>query len=65
MERQSRRSGLTERQAFRALQARASFGEICAVVDTHLGADADAREMGGILMRWLEDGLLARPEPPA
>jgi hypothetical protein len=50
--------GDAERRAFRALERGASFAEICAAGDTGLDASAAAREMGGILMRWLEDGLL-------
>jgi hypothetical protein len=56
--------GGAEQRAFRALERGAPFAGICAAVETHLGANAAAREVGGILMRWLEDGLLARPEPP-
>jgi hypothetical protein len=56
--------GVAERQAFRALERGAPFAGICAAVDTDLGANAAAREVGGILVRWLEDGLLARPDPP-
>lgn len=53
--------GLSEARAFRALERGKPFAAICAAVDTGLGADAAAREAGGILMRWLEDGLLVRP----
>jgi hypothetical protein len=52
---------IAERQAFSALQRGKPFVAICDAVDTGLGADA-AREVGGILMRWLEDGLLMAPE---
>jgi hypothetical protein len=47
-----------EQRAFRALQRGEALGGICAAVDTGLDTDATAHEMGGILMRWLEDGLL-------
>jgi hypothetical protein len=55
---------VAERQAFRALERREPFAGICAAIDTDLGTNAAAREVGGILMRWLEDGLLARPAQP-
>jgi hypothetical protein len=51
--------GLAEQHALRALERGASFAEICLAVETVVGADAAAREVGGILMRWVEDGLLA------
>jgi hypothetical protein len=56
--------GVAERQAFRALERGEPFAGICAAVDSTLGSSAAAHEVGGILMRWLEDGLLARPNPP-
>jgi hypothetical protein len=51
--------GVTERVAFRALERGETFAGICAAVDDALGENTAAREVGGILMRWLEDGLLA------
>jgi hypothetical protein len=56
--------GVVELQAFRALERGAPFAEICAAVATDVGTSAAAPEVGGILMRWLEDALLARPDPP-
>jgi hypothetical protein len=50
--------GAVEVQAFRALQRGEPFGAICAAVDLPL--EAAAREVGGVLLRWLEDGVLAR-----
>ncbi len=55
---------MTEHQAFRALEGGAPFAGICETVDNGLGATAAAREVGGILLRWLEDGLLAQPDVP-
>jgi hypothetical protein len=52
--------GPVERQAFRALARGASFAGICAAVERDAAADTAAREAGGILMRWLEDGILAK-----
>jgi hypothetical protein len=56
--------GVAERQAFRALERGESFAGICAAVESDLGSSAAVREVGGILMRWLEDGLLTRPDLP-
>lgn len=56
--------GPTEVEAFRALQRGAPFAQVCAAVEAGREPDAAAREVGALLMRWLEDGLLARPEDP-
>lgn len=56
--------GVAERVAFRALERGETFGGICAAVADGRGESESAREVGGILMRWLEDGLLARPFGP-
>jgi hypothetical protein len=50
--------GAVEVQAFRALQRGEPFGALCCAVDLPL--EAAAREVGGLLLRWLEDGVLAR-----
>ena len=36
------------------------FAGLCAALETDGDADSAAREMGAILLRWIEDGLLAR-----
>jgi hypothetical protein len=51
--------GDPEQRALSALRRGASFADICAAVGGDLDAGEAAREVGGILMRWLEDGLLA------
>jgi hypothetical protein len=56
--------GLAERRALRALQDGGRFAEICAAVATDLGPEAAAHAASGILVRWLEDELLAWPDPP-
>ena len=51
-----------EAEAFDALQRGAPFAEICATADAGREPGDAAREVGALLMRWLEDGLLARLE---
>jgi len=55
--------GLDEQRAFRVLARGEPFAEICAAIEDGLDADTTAREVGAILLRWLEDGLIARPQP--
>ena len=55
--------GLDEQRAFRVLARGEPFAEICAAIEDGLDADTAAREVGAILLRWLEDGLIARPQP--
>lgn len=52
--------GAAERRAFLALERGESFAGLCAAVEDGGDADAAASEMGAILLRWIEDGLLAR-----
>jgi hypothetical protein len=54
--------GVSEITAFRAIEQGASFAEVCAAVAGGRDADAVAREVGALLLRWLEDGLLVRWE---
>jgi hypothetical protein len=54
--------GQTEQDAFRLLQQGAPFATLCAAVEVGRDTEAAAREAGALLMRWLEDGLLARPQ---
>jgi hypothetical protein len=54
--------GTTEVVALRTIEHGASFAEVCAAVEGGRDADAVAREVGALLLRWLEDGLLARSE---
>jgi hypothetical protein len=53
--------GPAEQRAFPLLQRGRAFAEICAVLEDGLDADAAARQVGEMLLRWLEDGLIARP----
>jgi Putative DNA-binding domain len=55
--------GPDEQRAFRVLARGEPFGEICAAIEDGLDADTAARQIGAILLRWLEDGLIARPQP--
>lgn len=54
--------GPLEVRAFGALQRGEPFGDVCAVADAE--PETAAREVGSLLLRWLEDGLLARLDPP-
>jgi hypothetical protein len=50
-----------EAAAMRRLLQRASFAEICEVFED-LDEQDGAREAGALLLRWLEDGIIARAE---
>ena len=52
--------GAAELRALRALDRGDTFAGLCAALETDGDADSAAREMGAILLRWIEDGLLAR-----
>jgi hypothetical protein len=52
--------GDVERRAFAQLQRGESFASLCAALEGELEPDAAAREAGAVLMRWLEDAILAR-----
>lgn len=52
--------GAAELRAFRALDRGDTFAGLCAALETDDDADSAARAMGAILLRWIEDGLLAR-----
>jgi hypothetical protein len=61
--------GAGEARALRAVQRGETFAEVCAAlaregegeaVAGEAAGDDAAREAGGLLLRWLEDGLLAR-----
>src|SRR5262245_45099945 len=52
--------GLVEQRSFRLLQQGEPFARLCAAVGDDLDADGAAREVGGLLARWIADGLLAR-----
>lgn len=56
--------GAIEAAAFGVLQRGVPFAEICAAAEAGREPDAAAREVGALLMRWLEDGLLARRQAP-
>ena len=55
--------GPDEQRAFRVLARGEAFAEICAAIEDGLDADTAARQVGAILLRWLEDGLIARLQP--
>lgn len=52
--------GALEARAFRALEHGEPFAGVCAVAAGDGEAEAAARDVGALLMRWLEDGLLER-----
>jgi hypothetical protein len=51
--------GELERRIFPLLQRGEPFACLCAAAEGGLEAEPAAREVGSLLMRWLEDGLLA------
>ena len=55
--------GPDEQRAFRVLARGEPFAEVCAAIEDGLDGDTAARQVGAILLRWLEDGLIARPQP--
>ena len=55
--------GPDEQRAFRVLARGEPFAEICATIEDGLDADTAAQQVGAILLRWLEDGLIARLQP--
>ena len=52
--------GVLERRLFPLLARGEPFARLCAAAEDGLTAAAAAREVGGLLMRWLQDGLLVR-----
>ena len=52
--------GDLERQIFPLLVRGEPFARLCAAGQGDLAPETAAREVGGLLMRWIEDGLLAR-----
>jgi hypothetical protein len=56
--------GERERRAFHLLQQGEPFASLCAALEGDLDPEAAAREVGSLLMRWLEDGVLARLPAP-
>jgi hypothetical protein len=53
--------GDVERRVFPRLRRGEPFAALCAAADPDGDAGAAAREVGALLMRWLDDQLLARP----
>jgi hypothetical protein len=53
-----------EQTAFRLLQRGEPFAALCAALGDTLDPETAAREVGGLLLRWIEDGLLARLNDP-
>ena len=49
-----------ERRVFPLLERGEPFAHLCAAGEAGLDPGATAREVGGLLIRWLEDGLLSR-----
>ena len=52
--------GDLERRVFPLLEQGEPFARLCAAGEAGLEPAVAAREVGSLLMRWLEDGLLAR-----
>jgi hypothetical protein len=48
-----------ERAAFDALSEGRSFAEVCEAVAAHAPPETAAQEAGSLLVRWIEDGLVA------
>jgi hypothetical protein len=52
--------GEREAHLFQLLQRGEPFASLCAVLEDDLDPEAAAREVAALLLRWLEDGLLAQ-----
>ena len=52
--------GALERRALAMLEHGETFGGLCAALADDREAEVAAREVGGLLLRWLEDGVLVR-----
>ena len=52
--------GDLERRLFPLLERGEPFARLCAAGESGLAPEAAARDVGSLLMRWLEDGLLMR-----
>jgi hypothetical protein len=52
--------GATEERLLPLLERGATLSALCAALEDVREPEAAAREVGGLLMRWLADGLLAR-----
>ena len=50
--------GALERRLFTLLERGEPFARLCAAAEAGLDPDAAAHAVGGLLMRWVEDGLL-------
>lgn len=53
--------GQREARAFRLLQGGESFATLCAALEDDLDPETAAREVASLLLRWIEDGVLAAP----
>lgn len=53
----------TERAALAALWAEGTFGDVCEAVAAATSPARAAEEAGALLLRWIDDGLLAAPAP--
>jgi hypothetical protein len=52
--------GSREQHAFGLLAHGQPFASLCAALEGDRGPEAAAREVGGLLLRWIEDGVLTR-----
>ena len=50
----------TEKIALEAVRARESFANVCAALEAVVSAEEAPQVMGSLLLRWIEDGLLAK-----
>ncbi len=53
-------AGATERRLLPLLERAEPFAALCAAFGEEQDSEVAAREVGGLLMRWIEDGFLAR-----
>jgi len=49
-----------EADAFSAVRAGSPFGDVCEAVAAHVASETAPAEAGALLVRWIEDGLVAR-----
>lgn len=53
----------SEHAALEAIAGGAAFGDVCAVVAGHTGAESAPAEAAALLSRWVADGVLADSDP--
>jgi hypothetical protein len=54
-----------EQTALDCIRAGEPFGTVCAALESLLSAEEVASSIGSLLLRWVEDGLLARSDFPS